>query len=152
MIFLRQGDIVHLVPKNCQHKIQQFREQFGRGLTGKTDDITSLIHIFGISSKWWPMGSEPEIVCKWRSAWIEMCIACLCMQLIYHWPNSNWNNKIHNLSSPIAPLSLSWLAYQLSLICLRNPQLYLYYPPHLFHQLFCLGQEPSWEHQKFSHH
>jgi hypothetical protein len=68
VIFLRRGDTVQLVPANCQHTIQQFRERFGRRLTGETCDVASPIRVYGISSKGRPMGSEPEVVCEWRSA------------------------------------------------------------------------------------
>ena len=66
--FLRRGDTVQLVPENPYHTLLQFRERFGKRLTGETFVVESSIRVFGISSKGRPMGSEPEVVCEWRSA------------------------------------------------------------------------------------
>jgi hypothetical protein len=66
--FLRRGDTVQVVPANGQHTILQFRERFGKRLSKKTRDDSSSMRVFGISSQGRPMGSEPEVVCEWRSA------------------------------------------------------------------------------------
>ena len=66
--FLRRGDTVQLVPENPCHTLLQFRERFGKRMTGETDDVESSIRVFGIGTKGRPMGSEPAVVCEWRSA------------------------------------------------------------------------------------
>ncbi|KAL7487786.1 hypothetical protein ACHAW6_013354 [Cyclotella cf. meneghiniana] len=55
--FLRKGDTVQLVPTNGQKAMIRMSEVFG---------ATKNDRIFGISSEGRPMGSEPEVVCKWR--------------------------------------------------------------------------------------
>ena len=65
--FLRKDDTVQLVPADGQGSLLQFSRQFGTQSTGGEDNSASSIRVFGISSQGRPMGSEPEVVCEWRS-------------------------------------------------------------------------------------
>ncbi|KAL7529721.1 hypothetical protein ACHAXR_003120 [Thalassiosira sp. AJA248-18] len=55
--FLRKSDTVQLVPADGQGALLQF---FGK-------QCETSIRVFGISSQGRPMGSEPEVVCEWKS-------------------------------------------------------------------------------------
>lgn len=66
--FLRKGDTVQLVPADGQNALLQFSKEFGiDNAVNDKKDSEHTIRVFGISTKGRPMGSEPEVVCEWRS-------------------------------------------------------------------------------------
>lgn len=66
--FLRKRDTVQLVPGDGQGTLLRFRDHFGAQSADEESEVGTPIQVFGITSEGRPMGSEPEVVCEYRTS------------------------------------------------------------------------------------